>query len=109
MNLSFSINGIELSRSDFGDEHRDWVAFSIAFAMNTRCRDKEAFLELLLGTADGILDRTRQHQHVDDLATLVARLVRVVRRHDGGNTVATQAMDFLHRHGLHGSVLRSEE
>ena len=43
---------------------------------------------------------------IGDLAMLVARLVRQVRKHDATNSVAEKAMDYLRRHDLQGSVLR---
>ena len=42
----------------------------------------------------------------DNLAMLVRRLVRVVTRHDNGNTVANQALDYLKRKELLGSPIR---
>lgn len=42
----------------------------------------------------------------DDLAMLVRRLVRRVRKDKPEDTVASQAMDYLTRHNLQGSILR---
>jgi len=55
--LSFDYHGVEMSAADFPRDLRGWVAFSIAFAFNTRCRDKEAALELLLHEADKIIEQ----------------------------------------------------
>lgn len=57
--FSFDYHGVELSSSDFPRDLRGWVAFSIAFAWNTRCRDKEAALELLLHEADNIIGQVK--------------------------------------------------
>ena len=68
MEMIFDYNGVELSRSDFGNGPRDYVAFSIAFAHATFCRDKEAALELLYHEADKViefindLDKTQETQ-----------------------------------------------
>lgn len=43
---------------------------------------------------------------VSDLAMLIARLVRQVRKNDPDNPVAAKAMDYLRRHDLRGSILR---
>lgn len=43
---------------------------------------------------------------IADLAMLVARLIRQVRKHDAGNEVAEKAMGYLRRHDLQGSILR---
>lgn len=43
---------------------------------------------------------------VDDLRTLVARLVRSLRQAAPGNDLADKAVDYLRRHGLAGSPLR---
>ena len=46
---------------------------------------------------------------ISDLAMLVARLVRKVRHHDPECKVAEQAMGYLRRKDLAGSVLREIE
>jgi transposase-like protein len=43
---------------------------------------------------------------IGDLAMLVARLVRQVRRLEPDNDVAEKAMCYLRRHNLQGSILR---
>lgn len=45
----------------------------------------------------------------EDLAMLVRRLCYVIHVYDKGkdNTVAQKAMDYLKRHGLEGSLLKS--
>jgi hypothetical protein len=45
-------------------------------------------------------------QQVGNLAVLVIRLVRQVRKHDPLNDVAAKAMDYLRREELDGSILR---
>jgi hypothetical protein len=45
-------------------------------------------------------------QQVGNLAVLVARLVKQVRKHDPLNDVAAKAMDYLRREELDGSILR---
>jgi len=57
--LSFDYHGVQLSSSDFSRDLRGWVAFSIAFAFNTRCHDKDAALELLMHEADNIIDQVK--------------------------------------------------
>ncbi len=57
--LAFEYNGIYLSADDFPDNLKGWVAFSIAFVANTRCRDKEAALELLLYEAEKIIEQVK--------------------------------------------------
>lgn len=50
---------------------------------------------------------TTDAHKVANLAMLVARLVHQVRRHDPDNATAVQAMDYMRRCDLQGSVLRS--
>lgn len=57
--LTFNYHGVELSASDFPRDLKGWIAFSIAMAFNTRCRDKEAALELLMYEADKIIDQVK--------------------------------------------------
>src|SRR5258708_3144954 len=49
-----------------------------------------------------------QTASVDDLAMLVKKLVRHVRKASPDNNMAIMAMDYLIRHGLEGSALRNE-
>lgn len=44
---------------------------------------------------------------VDDLAALVARLARELRRAAPGNDLPDRAVDYLKRHGLQGSPFRA--
>lgn len=44
---------------------------------------------------------------VDDLAMLVRQLVHSLRKHSPDNTTAARAVDYLKRHELQGSPLRS--
>ena len=60
MMMSIDYHGVELSASDFSRDLRGWVAFSIAYAFNTRCRDKSAALELLLHEADKIIEQVEK-------------------------------------------------
>jgi hypothetical protein len=53
--MEFMLNGVALSRADFGDSFEDWVAFTIAFCGATHCRDKAAQLELLRFNAASII------------------------------------------------------
>lgn len=46
---------------------------------------------------------------VDDLATLVRRLVRRLSNHEPGLKLVQQASEFLRRHGLQGSILRTDD
>ena len=55
--ITFMVNGIEVSPSDFPKDLRGWVAYSVAFIANTHCSDKEAMLELYLHEADSIITR----------------------------------------------------
>lgn len=58
--LSFDYHGIELTAADFEHSLKGWVAFNIAMAFNTRCRDKEAALELLNHAADEIIEQVKK-------------------------------------------------
>lgn len=57
--LTMIVNGVELSASDFPRTLEGWVAFSIAFANNTHCRDKEAAVELYLYEAERIIAQVK--------------------------------------------------
>ena len=54
--LTFFFGGVELSAADFPRDARGYIAFSIAFANATGCRDKDAALELLLYEADKLIN-----------------------------------------------------
>ena len=58
MELLMVPQGIEIGRSDFGNEIRDRIAFEVCFAMNTICADKKSLLTLLYSTADSIIAAT---------------------------------------------------
>lgn len=60
MTITFRWNDIELSRDDFDNSLRDWVAFTIAFLANTQCSDKEVALDLLRYDADSIINKVRE-------------------------------------------------
>lgn len=60
MKLSFDFNGLQMSASDFPRTLQGWLAFSIAFAAATQCKDKEAALELLLHTADDVIEKVKE-------------------------------------------------
>lgn len=47
--------------------------------------------------------------YVDDLASLVRRLARVVRQHNADDDLAAKAMAYLKRTGLDGAVFRGDE
>ena len=57
--MTFDYNGIELSADDFPRDLQGWVAFSIAFAANTKCRDKAATMDLLLHEAERIIEQVK--------------------------------------------------
>ena len=57
--VGFFYNGVELTRDDFGDGLRDYIAFQIAFTASITCLDKTAALELLHVAADSILRKVR--------------------------------------------------
>lgn len=57
--LTFDYNGHEICADDFPRDLRGWVAFSIAFAANTRCANKTGQLELLLHEADSIIEQVK--------------------------------------------------
>jgi len=59
LGLSFQVNGIELTAADFPRTLEGWVAFSIAFAAATHCKDKAAALTLLRHEARGLMQRVR--------------------------------------------------
>lgn len=52
--MGFFFGEVELTREDFGNDIRDWIAFQIAYTAATRCFDKAAALQLLRATSDGI-------------------------------------------------------
>ena len=58
--LSMDYHGVELAASDFPRTLEGWVAFSIAFAWNTRCRDKQAAVELLMSEAESIIRQVKE-------------------------------------------------
>lgn len=58
--LTLEYHDVELAASDFPRSLRGWVAFNIAHAFNTRCRDKAAALSLLLTAADGIISQVEE-------------------------------------------------
>jgi len=55
--LSINYHGINLEAQDFPEDLRGYIAFSIAFAWNTRCRDKSCAVELLLCESDNIIQK----------------------------------------------------
>ena len=57
--LKIDYHGVEMSVSDFPRDLRGWVAFSILYAHNTRCRDKDAARDLLLHDADKIIEQVK--------------------------------------------------
>ncbi len=57
--IVFDFHGVEISPSDFPRTLQGWVAYSIAFAHNTHCRDKAAALDLLMHEAEQIIERVR--------------------------------------------------
>ncbi len=59
MTMYFQYHAIELTAADFPKDLRGWVAFSIAMAAATHCRDKEAAMELLLHEADKIIEQVK--------------------------------------------------
>lgn len=60
MKMSFVMNDIELSASDFPRTLQGWVAFSIAMSHATKCRDKKSALELLLSDAEEIIRKVQE-------------------------------------------------
>ena len=63
--FQMEINGSGISAADFPRNLQGWVAFSMAFAMNTRCRDKAAFVELLLRDAEKIVAQCKTGEAPD--------------------------------------------
>lgn len=57
--IEVDYHGIDLSVSDFPNDLRGWVAYSIAFAANTHCGNKSAALKLLLMEADDIIAQVK--------------------------------------------------
>ena len=57
--LTMDIHGVELSAADFPKDLQGYIAFSIAMACNTRCRDGQALKELLMSEAENIIERCR--------------------------------------------------
>lgn len=48
-------------------------------------------------------------QKISNLAALVSRLILQVRKYDQKNKVAEQAIDYLNRSGMSGSILREDD
>lgn len=57
--LEFDYHGIRLSAADFDRDLKGWVAFRIAMAFNTHCRDKSTALELLNYDAGRIIEQVK--------------------------------------------------
>lgn len=57
--MEFSFNGVMLSVADFPNTLEGYIAFSIAFANNVRCANKEAAIELLLHEAGELIEKVR--------------------------------------------------
>ena len=55
IDAQIDFHDIWLSPSDFDDSLRDEVAFTIAFASNVYCPNRQAALEMLRGFADDII------------------------------------------------------
>lgn len=53
---------------------------------------------------DGATDNLKKH--VDELTMLVRRLSHSLKSASANSELPAQAMDYLHRNGLQGSVLR---
>jgi len=45
---------------------------------------------------------------LDDLAALVRRLVQALKKANANSALQNQAMDYLQRNGINGSLLRSD-
>ena len=71
MNMEFQFGGVYLNREDFDNSLRDYIAFSIAFAANTQCRDKDAALELLRYEAARIIECVKAGKMVSVVDSLV--------------------------------------
>ena len=60
-------------------------------------------------TAERFFDEAKAEKNkVDDLAALVRRLAHSLDKPNGNTLLARQAVDYLRRHGLEGSPLRSQ-
>lgn len=60
-------------------------------------------------TAERFFEEVKaERAKVDDLSALVRRLAHALDKPSGNTLLAKQALDYLHRHGLQGSVLRDE-
>ena len=57
--MQFNFNGVPIYRSDFTNDLKGYVAFSIAFANVVKCRDREAALELLNHEAEKIIEQVK--------------------------------------------------
>lgn len=62
MSITFEWNGFDFGRADFGNDLRDWIAFSLALLASTGCRDKEAALQLLYHEADSIIAKVSDQE-----------------------------------------------
>lgn len=65
--LTIKYHGIDIESQDFPEDLCGYVAFSIAFAWNTHCRDKNAAIELLLYEANGIIQKVMLESRVVSL------------------------------------------
>ena len=60
MSIEIDFHGVPLSASDFPHDLRGWIAFTILFASNTTCGNREAAIELLLYEADKIIEHVKE-------------------------------------------------
>jgi hypothetical protein len=79
-------------------EEKRWYGRTWADALQKAADESRAFDETAQAS---VLARQR-----DDLALLVVRLARAIRSGKDGRTLAAQAMDYIQRHRLAGSILR---
>lgn len=52
--------------------------------------------------------KEQKNQQVDEMATLIRRLVRSMKKANCDSKLQNQALDYLKRNGFEGSVLREK-
>lgn len=92
------------------DEEGDLPGVGVLVCICTDCAKTHSVLTSPKGeAARSAVPAQAGAAEVDDLAALVARLVRALRKAAPSHDLPEQAMDYLRRKDLLGSPLRSEE
>lgn len=75
--------------------------------LNPLSQQECGFIIEYIGELNGNVNHLERVQ--GDLSMMMRRMVQRLRKHDGHDVIASQAMILLTKHGLHGSILRSSE